>query len=442
MTSTLASCLTASSMVKESHLDSSGMQRVAAVILSGGEGSRLAPLTMKTCKPAVSFGGKYRLIDVPISYAVDAGCKKIYVLTQFLSASLHQHLFRTYSGLSSILELLTAEQRPSMKKWFQGSADAVRQNWEYLAEAPVDYFLILAGDQLYDIDFRLLVQHAKNTDADLVVAALPVGESDATRMGVMSINSDQSIVEFYEKPQQPELLTRTVIPKWLKEQQGILGSEERYLASAGIYVFKKEALFKLLHKESGEDFGKHLIPKQISIGKTFAYIHHGYWRDIGTIQSYFEANMALVSPHSAFSYHSEKRLFARPLNLPPPRINCSRMENVIICEGSSVEGEEIQNSILGPLTLVKKGCHITRTYLMGQDEHCSSTGSHTSSSHSVVGENCRIEQAIIEKQVSLGRDVQLVNKNRLSHYNSEHLYVRDGIIIVTRGAVLPDGFVF
>jgi glucose-1-phosphate adenylyltransferase len=421
----------------------SEMRRVAAIILSGGEGSRLSPLTKATCKPAMSFGGKYRLIDIPISHSIHAGCTKIFVISQFLSASLHKHLLRTYSSISHAVELLAAEQRPGIRTWFQGSADAVRQNLEYLSESDIDYFIILAADQLYNMDFQKFIQYAQATDADLVIGVLPVGIAEAKRMGVIKLGSDFSIKEFYEKPQNPELLQTllTSIPRY--KQTSDNNVKESYLGSMGIYAFKREALFTLLKNESGEDFGKHLIPKKVAQGNVFAYLHQGYWEDIGTIESYFNANISLLSPNPPFNCYDESYpIFSQSHHLPPPKISCSKVHHTMICDGAVVEADSVERSILGPRSRIKKNCKIKDSYIIGHDWYSSPCGSDQSPAHVYIDEECHIEKAIIDKHVYIGKGVRLINAQKLADYTSDHLYVRDGVIIVTRGAILPDGFLF
>ncbi|MCE5319208.1 MAG: glucose-1-phosphate adenylyltransferase, partial [Parachlamydia sp.] len=279
------------------------MSRVAAIILGGGQGTRLYPLTQSRCKPAISFGGRYRLIDVPISNSINSGCHKLFIITQFLSSSLHQHIFNTYRHdifSSGFLELLPAEEKPSQKEWFQGTADAVRQNLDYFIETPVDYFLILSGDQLYNMDYQEMIRFARATDADVVVASLPINSSDAKRMGVLKIDTSSRITEFVEKPQE-----ESILQKMRQPVDGMTTPEKPFLGSMGIYVFKREALIQFLETDARADFGKHLIPSAVSQGRAAAYIYQGYWEDIGTIGSFYEANMALTKTEPDFNIYDE-----------------------------------------------------------------------------------------------------------------------------------------
>lgn len=422
------------------------MNRVASIILGGGQGTRLFPLTMTRCKPAISFGGKYRLIDIPMSNSINSGCLKIFIITQFLSSSLHQHIFKTYrlgTFSSGFIELLPAEEKPKKTGWFQGPADAVRQNVDYFIETPVDYFLILSGDQLYNMNFQNMIRYAKYTDADLVVAALPVNEHDAQRMGLLKVDDKNFVTDFYEKPQEIKVLDRFRMTSSNLLKAGLKISPDRhYLGSMGIYLFKREALLELLTQDAREDFGKHLIPTKVKQGSVAAYLYDGYWEDIGTIESFYNANIALTKSYPSFNWYDEDNpIFATPANLPGPKIFNSHIYHSIICEGSLVEADEISNSILGPRSVIKKGSLIKDSYIMGNDFYCPPIPTDRLPNELYIGENCTIRHAIIDKHVHIGNGVQLVNKNQLTHYNSDDIYIRDGIIIVTRGACVPDGFI-
>jgi len=421
------------------------MGRVAAIILGGGQGSRLSPLTITRCKPAISFGGKYRLVDIPMSNAINSGCSKIFILTQFLSSSLNHHIVDTYrlgTFSSGFIDLLPAEQKPTRHSWFQGPADAVRQNIEYIAEKPVDYFLILSGDQLYNMDFRKIVAFAQKTDADLVVAALPVNESDAKRMGILKIDEKHFISDFYEKPQDRTVLETFRLPESMIQQGNLNKGENRpYLGSMGIYLFKREALLTLLQQDPREDFGKHLIPTKVKEGNVAAYLYDGYWEDIGTIDSFYKANMALTKHNPEFNCYDEKNpIFTSHVNLAGPRFFNSQVDRSIVCEGSTIEGSTISDSILGPRSVVKKGTIITNTYCMGNDYYHHPMNSSNMPPY-CIGEECVIDRAIIDKHVHIGRGVKLINEAGLDYYDSEKVCIRDGIIVVMRGVHLPDGFI-
>jgi glucose-1-phosphate adenylyltransferase len=425
------------------HVD---MGNVAAIILGGGEGTRLFPLTTTHCKPAICFGGRYRLIDVPLSNSINSGCLKNFIVTQYLSTPLHQHIISTYrmgSCTNGFVEILTAEQKPKSKSWFQGTADAVRQNLEYIKATPVEYFLILAGDQLYNFNFKKMVAFAQETGADVTIAALPVAEAEAKRMGVLKVNEDSCVTEFHEKPQKKELLDHMKLPNFLLERIKPWCDENRqYIGSMGIYLFKREALLELLECDPREDFGKHLLPTKVQQGRASAYLFDGYWEDIGTIESFYHANMALTKSNSEFCFYDESSpIFSHHYNLPPSKINVTYIEKSILCEGTIVEADEIRNSILGPRTVVKQGTIIKNSYLMGNDFYTMPKMLSKDSAKLSIGENCLIDKTIIDKNVIIGNGVQLVNKNKLANYDGDRVYIRDGIIVVASGACLPDGFV-
>lgn len=415
-----------------------GLNRVATIILGGGRGKRLHPLTESRCKPAVCFGGHYRLIDVPISNALNAGCDKIYVLTQFLSSSLNRHICRTYRHdpfSQGFIDLLPAEEKPKNHHgWFQGTADAVRQNLDYFLETDADYFLILSGDQLYNIDFKKMVSFAEKEDASLVIAALPVEEKETSRMGIMKINKKNKITGFVEKPQSE------------KELKGMVYREERgkreYLASMGIYLFRRELLFKVLCENPGHDFGKHLIPDLVKEGQAKAYLHEGYWEDIGTIEAFFQANIALTKRDSVFNlYDKNNPIYTHRSNLPGPKIYRTHLSDAIVCEGSIIEADSIKNSILGPRTVVGKGTSIQECYIMGNEFYGSPVKTSSLPEKNEIGENCVLHKTIVDKHVKIGHNVRLTNVNQLTNYDSPLAYIRDGIIVLPRGVTIPDGFV-
>lgn len=448
MTAIPSTCLKINSSPKAKPLKNSiDMKRVAAIILGGGQGTRLFPLTTNYCKPAACIGGKYRLIDIPISNAINSGCSKIYIITQFLSNSLHQHILRTYQlgpFTSGFLELLPAEQRSdSNPSWFQGPADAVRKNLDFFIETPVDYFLILSGDQLYNMNFQHMLQFAQESGNELTIAALPVDEVEAKRMGLLKVNDDHVITDFYEKPQTREALDQMRLSELLARQNGgKIQHNQHYLGSMGIYLFKRSALLDLLHQDPREDFGKHLIPTMVKQKKASAYQFEGYWVDVGTIDSYYRANMELAKPSPGLECYNETNpIFSQPYHLPPPKIIRTQVEHSLICEGSIIAADAITNSLLGPRTVVNEGTIIRNSYVIGNDFYSPPMHSGKYPNVLEIGRNCIIDRAILDKHVSIGNGVQLVNKNKLTHYDSDHIYIRDGIIVVTNGAVIPDGFI-
>lgn len=426
---------------------STDMRHVTTIILAGGNGTRLDPLTNTRCKPAVCFGGKYRLIDIPISNAIHSGCSKIFVISQYLSSSLNRHIFNTFHpGVfsSTEIEMISVEQKHGEKNWFQGTACAVRQNMHYFTELPTDYFLILSGDQVYNMDYQHMIDFAKETQADLVVATLPVDENDAKRMGIMRLDENSFVKEFYEKPQEQGVLDQfRISTSILEKTTGKAVDEKRqFLGSMGIYVFKRQALIDLLQNDSREDFGKHLIPTKVRQGNVAAYIHHGYWEDIGTIGSFFKANIGLTASNPEFNcYEHNKHIFFRQHYLAAPKITYSAIKNSIICDGSIVEAAEVTNSIIGLRSLIKHGSIIRNSYLIGNEFQGSHVHPEYLANSPRIGENCLIDHAIIDKNVHIGNHVQLINKDKLQNYTSDKICIRDGIIVVPQGAHLPDGFI-
>jgi len=421
------------------------MSSVASIILGGGQGTRLFPLTQNNCKPSMLFGGRYRIIDVPISNSLNAGISKIFVLTQFLSRSLHKHIFKTYHQnhmFPGFIEILSAEQRPGKSDWFQGTADAVRQNLEYLLETPAEFFLILSGDQLYHLDFDKLMTCTEQKDVDVWVATLAVDAREATRMGIMKINEDHQIIDFHEKPKDPVTLDKMRTQPSVLEKMGLRTNDGKaFLGSMGIYLFRRSALFDLLHLDPREDFGKHLIPTQVKRGRIAAFVHEGYWEDIGTIESFYFSNLSLTQEKPPFSCYSDHApLYTAQNNLPGPRITNTHIFSSTICEGSIVEADEVTRSILGQKTIVKRGTVIRDSYIMGNDVH--DHPKDICSSPAAIGENCFIKKAILDKNVSLGKNVRIVNQENYLNYDNDPIYVRDGIVVISRGSCLPDDFVF
>ncbi|MGR3952262.1 MAG: sugar phosphate nucleotidyltransferase [Chlamydia sp.] len=434
------------------------LSKVACVVLAGGQGTRLFPLTKFRCKPAIVFGGRYKLVDIPISNAIHCGISKIFVVTQFLARSLHRHIFHTYKKDSlneGFVEVLSAEQRPDSSEWYRGTADAVRQNLEYLLETDSEYFLILSGDQLYRLDFVDMLETLISKDVDALVATLAVSSKEATRLGIMKINEDHHIVDFSEKPSSNKLLERLITPASILSKMGLNHApEKQFLASMGIYLFKRSALEELLSNDPRDDFGKHLIPNQVHKGRIGAYIHSGYWEDIGTIESFYTANMALTTKNPEFDcYSDELPIFAQHDHLPGPRFSNTTIRSSTICEGAIINAEEIANSIIGHRSVIGEGSSIQDSYLMGNDTYTPSKRSQmpnffglSESNQSqmapfAIGRGCTLKKTIIDRNVRIGDRVQLINKKGLTNFDSDIVYIRDGIIVVPQGAEIPDGFV-
>jgi glucose-1-phosphate adenylyltransferase len=422
------------------------MDKVASIVLAGGQGTRLYPLTQTRCKPAVCFGGRYRLIDIPISNSLNAHIQRIFIISQYFASSLHQHILETYQldyFRQSKIQMLCPEETPQRKVWFKGTADAIRQNLEHLEKTSVDYFLILSGDQLYNMNLVEMLNFAKKEDADLVIASIPVEEKEAKRMGLLKTNSSSHVLEFFEKPTDPEILKRyELAPEFLKGHHIAHPKEKHYLGSMGIYIFKRKALFDLL-EEQGDDFGRDLIPIQIKKAKTSAYVYKGYWEDIGTIDSYYNANLALTFRENCLNTYDEHNpIFTHPHNLPSPLIKDTIINRSIISQGAVIEAKEITNSVIGIRIKIKKGTVIRNSIILGSlynEPHLVPT--YLGTDDFSIGENCLIEKAILDEHTSIGNNVQLTNKNKLHKFDGDGIFIRDGIIIVTSGTKVPDGFV-
>lgn len=397
---------------------------VASVILAGGKGERLFPLTINHSKPAMIYGGRYRLIDIPVSNSLNSNINEIFVLAQYLPKELEDHLRETYqfsSPLQGNIDFLTPETINGKTLSFEGTADAIRKSLKKILKNSFEYLLVLSGDQLYNIDFNDMLRFSVEKNADLTIATLEVEKKDAKRFGILKINEQSTVIDFIEKPNEKEVLEKF---KLKKENQ------EKYLASMGIYIFKRKVLENLL-MEKGNDFGKNLIPLQFKKGNTAAYVYEGYWEDIGTIESYYNANKALTVS-STLQYDEFHPIYFKKNYLPGTKINNTLLENSIICEGSLIEAKTIKNSIIGLRSLIKSGTVILDSIIMGNSDYKNQKFS--------IGENCFIKKTIIDENVVIGNNVSLTNKQNLLKYEGEGIYVRDGIIVVTKN--LPHNFEF
>jgi glucose-1-phosphate adenylyltransferase len=428
------------------------VKKVLSIILGGGAGTRLYPLTKLRAKPAVPVAGKYRLIDIPVSNCINSEIYKIYVLTQFNSASLNRHIARAYNftGFSEgFVEVLAAQQTPENPSWFQGTADAVRQYLWLLEEWNVDEFLILSGDHLYRMDYRLFIERHRQTNADITLSVIPMDERRASDFGLMKIDSSGRVINFSEKPKGDALkqmqVDTTILG--LSEQQAKL---QPYIASMGIYVFKKEVLIKLL-KESLErtDFGKEIIPDAAGAHNVQAYLFDGYWEDIGTIDSFYHANLALTQqPLPPFSFYDEQApIYTRARYLPPSKLLDCQITQSIIGEGCILKNCRIEHSVLGVRARVDSGCIIEDSLLMGADFYQTSVerkGIQEEGNIPIgIGADTIIRRAIIDKNARIGHDVRIINKDNVQEANREAqgFYIRSGIVVVLKGAVIPDGTV-
>ncbi len=428
------------------------MKRVLSIILGGGAGTRLYPLTKLRAKPAVPLASKYRLIDIPVSNCINSELYKIYVLTQFNSASLNRHLSRgyTFSGFSEgFVEVLAAQQTPENPNWFQGTADAVRQYIWLFNEWDVDEYLILSGDHLYRMDYREFINRHRETNADITISVVPMDERRASDFGLMKIDESGRVISFSEKPKGEALkamaVDTTVLGLSAEEAQ-----QSPFIASMGIYVFKREVLLKLL-KESPErtDFGKEIIPASASDYNVQAYLFNGYWEDIGTIEAFYDANMALTQqPRPPFSFYDERApIYTRPRYLPPTKMLDCVVKESIIAEGCILKECAITHSVLGVRTRIESGCLIEDTMLMGADYFQAMPERGSGCADEIpglgIGKDTTIRRAIIDKNARIGCNVQIINKDNVQEAERENLgfYIRSGIVVVLKNAIIPDGMV-
>ncbi|HNX69096.1 MAG TPA: glucose-1-phosphate adenylyltransferase [Candidatus Omnitrophota bacterium] len=414
--------------------------RVTTLILGGGQGKRLFPLTSYRSKPAVPIGGKYRLVDIPISNAINSGLHRIYVLTQFNSASLHRHIHRTYPYEvfhKTSVELLAAEQTTDNTDWFQGTADAVRKCLPHYRSEATDTFLILSGDHLYRMDYREILGFHHMQKADVTVATLPVPERIIKGFGIMKLKKDGQITEFLEKPSKNDSVESFVMPKSLCDFYQVKSKNPMYLASMGIYVFKRDVLMDMLQGNE-KDFGREIIPKAIENHNVFGHVFTGYWRDIGTIGSFFEASLELTNPNPPFSFLSPQgRIFTRPRFLPPSKIQGTTLDHVLMSEGCILNGVKIERSVIGLRSMAGSGTVIRDSILMGNDFY---EWPEPGKDRKIgIGKNCVIENCILDKNVGLGDNVSITNPNKIDEKDGENYYIRDGIVIIPKGTHIPSG---
>ena len=419
--------------------------KVLGVILGGGQGSRLSPLTQTRSKPAVPIGGKYRLVDIPISNCINSGIHRMFVLTQFNSASLNKHIKNTYhfSHFSkAFVDILAAEQTPENPTWFQGTADAVRQCMHHIVNHEFDYILILSGDQLYQMDFRAMLKAHIDKNADISIATIPVHASDATEFGILKTDEESFISSFIEKPK-AELL-----PDWVSETSDEMkGQGRNYLASMGIYIFNRELLIKLLKENPEEkDFGKEIIPRSLISNHVLSYQYEGYWTDIGNISSFFEANLGLTDELPQFNmFDNAHTIFTRARMLPPSKISGTTLERTIIAEGCIVQASRVERAVLGIRCRIGKGTTIVNSYVMGSDHYqtMSEIEEDTNSGRPLlgIGDRCYINNAIVDKNCSIGNDVGINGGSHLKEGDYGLYVVKDGIVVVKKGVTIPNGTV-
>ena len=416
------------------------MRSALAIILGGGQGSRLFPLTQLRSKPAVPIGGKYRLIDVPISNCLHADIRRIYVLTQFNSASLNRHVSLTYhmdQFSSGFVEILAAEQTPESAAWFEGTADAVRKARRHFEMHNADYYLILAGDHLYRMDYGALLDAHLERKADITIAAQPCTPHDATQMGIFSFDRSGQITGFEEKPDVARLAEmKTSLP----DGSSVLRTDEQkpFVASMGIYMFSRPVLLEMLD-QPGNDFGRQLIPDALKRYRVSAYLFSGYWADVGTVANFYDANIQLTQPEAPFSFYDPLcPIYTHHRFLPPSRLLECDVHNGLVAEGSYLEGCEVSDSVVGIRSIVRGGARVRRSVLVGADyyEH----SSHRARVPVGIGAHVEIDRCIIDKNARIGDGARLVNARNVDELDGEGFYIRNGIIIVPKDGVIPAGF--
>jgi glucose-1-phosphate adenylyltransferase len=417
-----------------------------SVILGGGAGSRLYPLTSARSKPAVPIAGKYRLVDIPISNCMNSGINRMFVLTQYNSASLNKHIKNTYifSAFSSgFVDILAAEQTPDNATWFQGTADAVRQSIRHIDKNEFTHVLILSGDQLYQMDFAEMFENHVKSGTDITIATIPVTEREATEFGILKSDENNVITSFIEKPK------KDVLPEWISDTGSDMQHAGRnYLASMGIYIFNRELLFELLDKEhkTATDFGKEIIPNSISKYKVSSFQYSGYWTDIGNIHSFFEANISLTLDLPPFNlFDSNKVVYSRARMLPPAKISGTTLEKTIIADGCIIHASRLESTVVGIRTRIGVGTTIVNSYIMGSDFYETLLEIQHDIEHGLpkigIGERCYIKNAIVDKNCRIGNDVRINGGDHLPAGDHSLYTVKDGIVVIKKDAVLPDGFV-
>jgi glucose-1-phosphate adenylyltransferase len=420
-------------------------KEILSVILGGGAGSRLYPLTASRSKPAVPIAGKYRLVDIPISNCLNNGIGRMFVLTQFNSASLNRHIKNTYhfSAFSkAFVDILAAEQTPDNPTWYQGTADAVRQGLRHIEPFESDYVLILSGDQLYQMDFAEMLDSHKNLKADITVATIPVTEKEAPEFGILR-SQEGLITSFIEKPK------KELLPDWISEtgsDMKILGRS--YLASMGIYIFNRQLLFDLLQNEfkDATDFGKEIIPQSINKYKVASYQYDGYWTDIGNIHSFFEANLDLTRDLPLFNlFDNDRTIYTRSRMLPPAKISGTTLEKTLVAEGSIIHASRIESSVIGIRSRIGLGSTLVSSYMMGNDYYETleemSQGNKIGIPMMGIGNRCYIKNAIIDKNCRIGDDVRINGGSHIENADLPLYSVKDGIVVIKKGAIIPNGFV-
>ncbi|HXI71825.1 MAG TPA: glucose-1-phosphate adenylyltransferase [Verrucomicrobiae bacterium] len=424
------------------------LSKVLCVILGGGAGTRLFPLTKDRAKPAVPLAGKYRIVDIPISNCINSGFRRIYVLTQFNSTSLHSHISRTYKFdhfSAGFVEILAAQQTTNNTSWYEGTADAVRKNLVHFMNHDFDYLLILSGDQLYRMDLQEVIEQHREEGAEITVATIPVKAAETPALGIMQIDTTGRVTSFLEKPKDPALLVPYVMPPEIRKKIGTPPGPDLFLASMGIYVFNRQIIADLLDNPHS-DFGKHIIPQSIKTHRVFSYVYPGYWEDIGTIRNFFEANLDLVSELPRFNFFDMNApIFTRPRYLPGSKINGAEIDHAVISDGCIINRARINYSIVGLRTIVGDHTVLNRVVNLGSDyyESEASVIRHESEGKPRVGigANCKIENAIIDKNARIGNNVTISPAGKPENVDHELYFIRDGIVVIPKNGIIPHGTV-
>ncbi len=424
--------------------------KIISVVMGGGRGKRLHPLTKMRCKPAVPLAGKYRLVDIPISNCLNAGLNQIYVLTQFNTASLHRHIQESYNfdpfG-GGFVDILSAEQTEAGESWYQGTADAVRQNLHHYNANDGDLFLILSGDQLYNMDFRRIIDQHRETGADVTIAAKAMPISHIEGLGLMRVEDNLEIKEFVEKPNDENIINELTISDKLMTEISNPQGDKYCLASMGIYVFGKETLYDALHHVNAADFGREVIPQLLGKVSLYSYIFDGYWEDIGSVRSFFEANLRLTEPLPPFNFFDQDHvIYTHPRYLPASKINGGSIENAIIADGCIISGASIKRSVIGVRSVIGEGAKLDNVVMMGQDHFERSDERDSRPDMKLpkigIGKNCHISNAIIDKNARIGDNVRISPQDKPEHYENGDIMVRDGVVIVSKDAIVPQDTVF
>jgi len=421
-------------------------QQTLAIIMGGGAGSRLFPLTKDRSKPAVPLGGKYRLVDIPISNCLNSGLRSIYILTQFNSMSLHRHIQASYkfdNFSRSFVDILAAQQTPEGSEWYQGTADAVRQNMRYFLERPFDYYLILSGDQLYRMDFRTLLHQHIRSGAEITLATKPVARPQASDFGIMQSDSNRRIVRFVEKPKVDDaILDDLKLGPELLSSIGAEPEEELFQASMGIYVFNRDVLVECLANDEMVDFGKHIIPHAIKGRQVSGYIFNDYWEDIGTIRAFYEANLDLTDLLPKYSFFDASApIYTHPRFLPGSKMNGAALRQSIVADGCIISDAHIERSVIGVRSVIRTGATIRNSIIMGADYYETDPTTVLRGVPPIgIGRNCVIDRAIIDKNARIADGVVITPEGKPPELDAGNYFIRDGIVVVPKNAVIPAGF--